>query len=330
MKIPGFIDLQVNGCKGVDFSSSDLTEESFIRACCEIFKKGTAAFLPTIITSPFKVYKQNLPVISKTANQPEFKNKILGIHLEGPFISSKPGAVGAHSPKLVRKPDIKLLDQLWNLSGGKIKMITMAADIKGADKLCQHAVSLGITVSLGHHMALEQNLDRLVSKGAKALTHLGNAVPNNLPRHVNPIWAGLANDNLSAMVIADGHHLPVSILKAVVKIKGAKKIIVVSDSSAVTGLAPGKYTLHGNTAVLERSGLFHNPLKKCLVGSSSNMMQCMNHLASLKLLNPVELIQIGFFNPLKLINIKQESIQSDYFIEFNRSKNKFIKKPYSS
>ena len=102
MSIPGFIDLQVNGFLGVDFSGSDLTEDKFVYACRELFKTGTAAFLPTLFTSPEEVYERNLPLISGVMNRDEFKGRLLGIHLEGPFMSSKPGAVGAHNPEWIR------------------------------------------------------------------------------------------------------------------------------------------------------------------------------------------------------------------------------------
>ncbi len=324
MKIPGFIDLQVNGYKGVDFSSLDLTEKSFAHACRELLQKGSAGFLPAIITSLSEVYEHNLQIISKVAEHSEFQNKILGIHLEGPFISSEPGAIGAHNPDRVRKPDKKFLDQLWEWAQGKIKILTIAGDAKGADEITRHAVSLGITVSLGHHLALEKDLDYLVQHGALALTHLGNGIPNMLPRHPNPIWAGLANDNLTAMIITDGHHLPPSVIKTIIRAKGISKVIGVSDSSAVTGLPPGKYVLHGNEAILEDSGLFHNPQRGCLVGSSATMLDCMNYLASLKFLKLEDLLQIGFFNPLQLISVQPDSIKSDFSIHFDKNKGRFI------
>jgi N-acetylglucosamine-6-phosphate deacetylase len=110
--IPGFVDLQVNGFVGVDFSSPDLTEESFVHACRALLGRGTAAFLPTIITSPLDVYAHNLPIIARGITLPEFQGRLPGIHLEGPFISPQPGAVGAHNPAWVRPPDLELLQQL--------------------------------------------------------------------------------------------------------------------------------------------------------------------------------------------------------------------------
>src|SRR5512143_1911214 len=100
-QLPGLIDLQVNGYKGVDFSGDHLTEEDFARACRQLLDAGTTAFLPTLITSAAEVYAHNLPLITKVLRQEEFQGRVLGIHLEGPFISTEDGARGAHSTQWV-------------------------------------------------------------------------------------------------------------------------------------------------------------------------------------------------------------------------------------
>lgn len=308
MDIPGFVDLQVNGYMGVDFSGSDLTKERFIFACKELIKAGTILFLPTIISCSEEVYQQNLKLISDVIEKTDLKNHIPGIHLEGPFISDVDGARGAHDSKWIQKPDIKLLDQLVEWSGEKIKLLTTAADLKDSDKLCRHVVDLGITVSLGHHMAGEADLKKLAASGARSLTHLGNGVPRTINRHENPIWAGLANDDLTAMMITDGHHLPPSIIKVVLRTKGTANVIVVSDASPISGLPPGKYSTLGNDVILEESGRLYNPETGYLVGSSSTMIDCMNYLHSLNLLSKNELFEVGFFNPLRLIGIETRGI----------------------
>lgn len=298
---PGFVDLQVNGFQGVDFSSARLTEKEFTHACRELLKRGTAGFLPTLISSPMSVYERNLPLIAGMMKEKEFAGRILGIHLEGPFISREPGAVGAHKPDYVLKPDLATLNHLVELAGGAIRLVTVAAELDGVDKLIRFATNRRMAVSIGHSMAGEADLDRAVREGAVALTHLGNGVPNMLPRYSNPIWAGLANDSLAAMIIADGHHLPPSVIKTMIRTKGVEKTIVVSDASPAAGMPPGCYNVLGNEAVLEQSGRLYNPAKQCLVGSSATMLECMNHLASLRLLSFEELVVVGTLNPLRLI-----------------------------
>lgn len=306
--LPGLIDLQVNGYKGADFSGGDLTEESFAQACRDMLAAGATAFLPTLITSPAEVYERNLPLIARTLDAEEFRGRVLGIHLEGPFISRQDGARGAHDARWVRDPDPAYLDELIRLSDGKILLLTIAADQIGADELSRHATSRGIAVSLGHHMADEADLARLVAVGAKALTHLGNAVPALLPRHENPIWAGLTADRLDATIIADGHHLPPSILKTILRAKGPEHCIVVSDASPLAGLPAGEYWSMGARVRLEADGKLHNPMTGYMAGSSATILDCANHLASLGLAGLSELGQMFFYNPLRLIGLSPKQV----------------------
>jgi N-acetylglucosamine-6-phosphate deacetylase len=306
--LPGLIDLQVNGYKGVDFSGSDLTEETFAQACRDLLAAGATAFLPTLITSSLEIYERNLPLIARVLDTEEFRGRALGIHLEGPFLSREDGARGAHSVQWVRDPDPAYLDELIRLADGKIRLLTIAADPKGADELSRHATSRGVAISLGHHMANEADLARLVAVGAKALTHLGNAVPALLPRHENPIWAGLTADRLDAMIIADGHHLPPSILKTILRAKGPEHCIVVSDASPLAGLPAGEYWSMGARVRLEADGKLHNPATGYMAGSSATILDCANHLASLGIAGLRELGQMFFYNPLRLIGLSPKQV----------------------
>ena len=233
----------------------------------------------------------------------EFQGRLLGFHLEGPFISPEPGAVGAHNPAYVSAPDVALLEQLLDWANGRVRLLTLAAELPGAEDVARCAVERGITVSIGHSLFTTTDLDRMADAGATALTHLGNGLPNVLPRHDNPLWVGLAHDAYTAMFITDGHHLPAPVLKTAVRAKGADRFIVVSDASPVAGLPPGRYHVLDNDAILEPSGRFHNPEKQCLVGSSATMAQCMAHLASLDVFSEAELKQVGWGNPLRLIGL---------------------------
>ncbi|MEA2012566.1 MAG: amidohydrolase family protein [Verrucomicrobiota bacterium] len=323
MKIPGFIDLQVNGYIGINFSEPDLTEKTCEETCRALLSHGTAGFLPTIITNSMENYCRNIPIISKVMKKSEFRGRLLGIHLEGPFISPEPGAVGAHNPEWVIKPDVDILRKFIELSENSIKLITIAADVDGAAELAEFATANGITVSLGHQLASAEDYTQLIDAGAVSITHFGNGIPNMLNRHINPLFPVLGEDNLTTMLIADGHHVPTSFIKTVLKIKGIDNVIVVSDAAPVAGLPPGKYYMLGNDAILEESGLFHNPEKECMVGSSSTMLECMNFLASTDIMSLEELIQVAYYNPLRLINVDPAEILSPASLSYNPEKRKF-------
>lgn len=318
IKIRGLVDLQVNGYKGVHFSDINLTRDDFVMACRSVFDAGTTAFLPTMITSPKEVYEHNLPIMAAVLQEAEFRGRLLGFHIEGPFISAQRGTRGAHDAPWISKPDVDYLKQLIDWADGQVKLLTIAAEPDGSEKLARYAVDRGTAVSLGHQIAGEADIARLAQAGAVSLTHLGNGVPAMLPRHENPIWTGLGNDDLVAMIITDGHHLPASILKTIIRTKGPERCVVVSDASSPAGLPAGKYEALGHQVVLEENGLLHDLTTGYLAGSSATMLQCMNHLASLDLVGTDELLAMGFDNPLALIGLSPEDVAQGRGIRFDK------------
>ena len=296
-----YIDLQVNGYKGVDFSSPELSEDDFLRSAEAVFDSGTVVFLPTIVTGPEDLYRRNIGIIHDAASSHGLLSQIPGVHLEGPFLSPEPGAVGCHSPEFVQEPSIPFFDRLYSFAGSFLRMMTVAAERPGAPELIRYASGKGVRISLGHHLAGSADLNAAAEAGAVALTHLGNGCPNLLDRHRNPIWAGLACDSLTAMLITDGHHLPAEVVKCMAKIKGADKMIVTSDAAPVAGLPPGRYHMLGNDAILEPNGKFHNPEKGCLVGSASGMRECVAFLRSLNLFSDAEIRKVSYDTPKRLI-----------------------------
>ncbi len=273
-------DLQVNGYLGVGFSDPDLTEAG-IRATFDSYLALVDGFLPTVVTSPEEVYRRNLPLLAKAMAEPAYAARVPGLHLEGPFISPEPGAVGAHCPRSVRDPDPALFERLLDYADGRIKLLTIAAERPGSDALCRHAVAAGITVSLGHQMARYDDLCRLRDAGARLLTHLGNGMPNTVPRHDNSLLAGLAVDGLDPMIITDGHHLPDHVIKVILDHVGCGRAIVTSDASRLAGLPAGHYRDGENQVVIEPDGKLWNPEVGCLVGSSAHLGQCADRLRQL-------------------------------------------------
>src|SRR5690606_3659209 len=138
--------------------------------------------------------------------------------------------------------------------------------------------------------------------GAISLTHLGNALPPLLPRHDHPVFAGLNEDRLIAMMISDGHHLPEVLMRLILKVKGYDRTIIVSDAAPIAGLPPGEYETLGNKVVLEECGRIWNPQTERLVGSPSCMNDCMNVLADLGVPEDA-LVRMGYINPLRYLGI---------------------------
>ena len=293
-------DLHVNGYLNIDFSSDTITEEDFCYSLRKYLEQGADIFLPTVITSSKELYQQNLPMMGQVVEA--FGDKVPGLHLEGPFISPEPGAVGAHNPNWTQKADVEYMKELQEMANGQVKMLTIAAELEGAAELCKAATEMGIIVSLGHQKASYQDLCRLRDAGAKALTHLGNGMPRPSDRHDNPLINGLACEGLTAMIITDGHHLPEQVIRCILNAKGLDDVIVTSDASPLAGMPPGKYETLGNSVILEETGKLHNPEKNCLVGSSSTLKDCINYLNKIDFTQD-EIETLTSTNPKKLMCI---------------------------
>ena len=301
MNNPGWVDLQVNGHKGVDYSDPELTTEDFIRSAEALIADGTEMFCPVIITRPLEVFQRNGELIQNAVAKYGLQKNIPGLHYEGPFISNVPGAVGAHNPDWTLTPSVANVDKLLASAPGFVSIVTLGADAENAPEAVARLKECGVHVSVGHHMANYAQVRAAADAGAELLTHLGNGCPNLLDRHNKPVWAGLAEERLTAMIITDGHHLPGELVKIIVRTKGVDNVIVTSDASSPTGLTPGKYVTLGVEAVLEANGKLHIPERKCLAGSASTMAMCMAFLDSLDFLSCDELRRLGRDNALKLL-----------------------------
>jgi len=310
MKKSGFIDIQVNGYKGIDFSAETLTLEQILTATRELAKDGTCAYCPTVCTASMDIYRRNLPLLAEAMRDPECSRHILGVHLEGPFISPQEGARGAHPLQFIIPPAVEVFRQFQEWADNKIILLTLAPEEGGALELINFASGHGTVIALGHHMADNAVLEQAVQAGARACTHLGNGMPNMIHRHQNPLWWQLASDALAGTFITDGHHLPLDFIKVAWRAKGRNRFIVVSDQTSLAGLPPGPYEFHGAKVVLASSGRISFGDTPYLAGSSATMLQCMNHLAGLGILSEAELWQVGIGNPLDLLGIRKRSFKA--------------------
>ena len=250
---PGLIDLQINGINGIDFNNPSLSQEDFVKATRYLLSKGVTTFLPTVITNSDENILNILHIIHQAClSDPIVDTCVWGIHLEGPFISPKNGAKGAHDEKYIKPPDWQLFNKFQEASGGRIKLVTIAPEWEGSCSFIKNCRDRGILVAIGHSLADSEQISSAVKAGASISTHLGNGVPLQLQRHPNIIWDQLAADELYACIITDGIHIPDAFIKVVLKNKG-KAALIVSDATCFAGMPPGEYENHiGGTVILDR------------------------------------------------------------------------------
>lgn len=300
-----WIDLQINGYGGVDFNAPGLTVEQVVSVTERLERDGTAGYLPTFVTGDPDMVLANMRVLVEARRRSALCEKnILGVHLEGPFISAEPGAVGTHPVEWVRPPSLELFNRYQDAGEGLVKLVTVAAEIAGMPEFVKGLSGSGVAVSLGHQMAATPDeVEPCIVAGAKAYTHLGNGLPNLVPRHNNAMFTALADDRVAVMFIPDGHHLPDTVLKVFTRAVPAKRLVAVSDAQFPAGMPPGEYDVCGAKARLEPDGLLWNPVRKCLVGATKPMGAMMELLQERIGLTHDECLMIGRDNPLALIGM---------------------------
>ncbi len=240
---PGFIDLQVNGFGGVDYSQPDVPRAEIGKSIRSLYATGITRFFPTIITgSPTHMLRalQNLAAAKRSL--PEGM-AIAGFHVEGPHISPDEGPLGAHPRHWVRPPDLDEFHRWQDATGNRVRMVTLAPEWPGATHYIETIVSEGAVAAIGHTNATDTQITEAVAAGATLSTHLGNGCHRVLPRHPNYVWSQLAEDRLMASFIVDGVHLPPSYVKVALRAKGVERSLLVTDASAPAGAQPGPYTV---------------------------------------------------------------------------------------
>ncbi len=246
---PGFIDIQVNGCAGIDYSSPNLTAEGIETIILKLAASGTTHHLPTLITGPRERIKENCAVIAKAVRENrKARHAIFGIHLEGPYISPEEGPRGAHDPRWIRVPDLDEFHEWQEAAEGLIRVVTLAPETEGAIHFIEQITKEGLVPAIGHTAASPEQIQQAVSAGARLSTHLGNGSHRLLPRLRNYLWEQLADDRLMASIIADGFHLPDSVLRVFYRSKGVERLILTSDVAFLAGNPPGVYRW-GNMSV---------------------------------------------------------------------------------
>ncbi|PWW28252.1 N-acetylglucosamine-6-phosphate deacetylase [Cytobacillus oceanisediminis] len=326
---PGLIDLQINGYVGIDFNTLPIKPEEIRKVTKELWKQGVTTYFPTIITNSPEKMREALKSIREASQKfAEVEEAIGGIHLEGPFISPEDGPRGAHRQEYVRSPDWDLFCTFKEAAGGKIKMITLSPEWENASEFIKKCTNDGILVSIGHTAASPEKIQEAVKAGARMSTHLGNGAHPMLPRHPNYIWEQLANDDLASSIIADGFHLPDSVLKVILQLKGNKTILV-SDSVSLTGMLPGEYSLHiGGKVVLTPEGRLHMAESPgLLAGSVQTQLWGINHLLKRGLCHLNSAIDLAALNPSLLLHLPVAHISQGNpadFILFYQKKTKDI------
>jgi N-acetylglucosamine-6-phosphate deacetylase len=239
---PSLFDLQINGCDGHSFNSERLTPEAVRHVVGRCRAHGIGGLCPTLVTNSFAVLVYGFTTLEQAREEDaEAARAMPAFHLEGPYISPEDGPRGAHPRQHVRPPDWDEFRWLQDAAGGRIRLVTLAPEHDGALDFIERLTAAGVVVALGHTAASTTRIREAIAAGARLSTHLGNGCHAVLPRHDNHLWEQLAADELWASIICDGHHLPPSVVRCLVRVKTPARTILTCDASSLAGLPPGRY-----------------------------------------------------------------------------------------
>jgi N-acetylglucosamine-6-phosphate deacetylase len=301
---PGLIDNQINGYAGVDFSGDNLISEDFIKAAELIWKGGVTTFVPTLITGSNDLLIKNFKTLNIACEQNNLlKKSVAGYHLEGPYISPEEGYRGCHPVKYIHKPSWEEFMTFQEAAEGKIIEVTIAPELEGAPEFIKKCSREGIITGIGHTAASSEQIRKAVDNGARLSTHLGNGCANMIHRHKNPLWAQLADDRLTASLIADGLHLLPEEMQVFYKVKGPDKIILTSDVIYLAGMAPGKYSFLGSEVILNDEGMLLNIEQNCLAGASFPLKNGVENMVTLSGCSLWQAIDMASSNVARILNL---------------------------
>ncbi|KFO65677.1 Putative N-acetylglucosamine-6-phosphate deacetylase, partial [Corvus brachyrhynchos] len=307
---PGFIDVQINGGFGVDFSlATDDFKSGIDLVSQKILSHGVTSFCPTLVTSPPSVYHQVLPQIS-VRNGGAHGAGILGAHLEGPFISKE--KKGAHPEHCLRTFEAGAFQDLLATYGSLdcVQIVTLAPEMRRSSEVIQELTKRGICVSLGHSVANLSQAEEAVQHGATFITHLFNAM---LPfHHRDPGIVGLLKppcpSGLAFAVFSVIIHTPLQPLWAP---WSNGSLVLVTDAIAGMGLAPGRHTL--GQQVVEIDGLnTYIAGTKTLSGSVATMDTCVRHFQEATGCSVETALEAASLHPAQLLGIEHKKGTLNY------------------
>jgi N-acetylglucosamine-6-phosphate deacetylase len=308
---PALFDLQVNGCDGRNFSSERLTLDDVRHVVGACRRHGIGGLCPTLVTNSFAALAHGMTTLCRACEtDPEVARAVPAIHLEGPYISAEDGPRGAHPREHVRPPDWDEFRRLQDAAGGRIRLLTLAPEHEAALAFIERLTAAGVVVALGHTAASPARIRDAVRAGARLSTHLGNGSHALLPRHDNYLWEQLAADDLWASIICDGHHLPPSVVRCILRVKTPARTILTCDASPLAGLPPGRYAALGQEFEVRPEGKVVVPGTTFLAGSWAFTDLCVGNVIRFAGVSLPDAVDMAGARPRELLGLPSRRLEA--------------------
>ena len=314
----GGVDLQINGGLGLAFPDLTMADIPKLKKICNyLWQQGVDAFLPTIVTTSVENVKRSLFTIQsfiKQQSTTELTAKILGVHLEGPFLNR--AKRGAHPEEYLLPLTItnikKVISNYYNI----VKIITLAPELDPTGETIKYLKERDIIISLGHSLATEKEANRAFELGATMITHSFNAMPPLHHREPGLLGAAIVNDSVFCGLIADGKHISPTMIKIILNSSSNRdKIFLVSDALAPIGLPDGVYpwdsrkiTVKNGTASLSNG---------TLAGTTLPLLTAVQNLVRWGICQPEKAIALATETPRKAIGLPAMTIGQTTLLRWN-------------
>ena len=283
--VPGFVDLHIHGAGGHDVMEG--SARALDRVTSTVARHGTTSIVATTVTASVEDTCHSLEGIARYIHAHESVDEaaetskpaaeILGMHLEGPFISK--ARRGVHPPDAIARPSVEILDKFVKAADGMVRILTIAPELPGAMQLIAHAVAAKIVVALGHTDADYEQTRAAIEAGARHSVHFFNAMRPFSHRDPGIIGAILTDPDVTAEVIADLVHVSGPAIQVLIGTKGFDSVLLASDGIAATGMQDGNYRL-GNFEVTVKDGVARNSEGK-LAGSTLTLDRAIRNVVGL-------------------------------------------------
>ena len=269
---PGLIDTHIHGYGG--YGTEDAKTESILEMSKLLAKNGVTAFNPSLYPSKPEEMLKAVKEIASAIGQEEGA-RIMGLHLEGPFIS--PARLGVQKPETIQPVNIKLMEQLWEASSGHIVNMTVAPELKHMRELVLFCIKKGIVLQAGHTNAEYGNMLEGIQIGILHSTHLFNAMRRLDHRNPNAVGAILIHPEMSCEIIADGFHVHSDLYKLLLRNKSIDKIVLITDGLKPTEQKEGLLYAN-NEEVVFKNGVFFRKSDDVIAGSGLTMIRGIKNL----------------------------------------------------
>ncbi|GAB4221848.1 MAG: N-acetylglucosamine-6-phosphate deacetylase [Francisella sp.] len=309
--IPGFIDIHIHGSKGADVMDCDIDALRVISK--SLYTQGVTSYLATTMTaSNEQILKAMCAIKEYSSNSYSNSAKIIGVHLEGPFIS--PEKIGAQNPNYLQDADVSKLANWHNACDGLIKKITIAPEIKNADKVIEFCNANNIITSIGHtSCTMSQALDA-IDKGCTHATHLFNAMTPIEHRNPGATAALLMSKKVLAELIVDGIHLHPDIVKFTYNIKGSDNIALITDAMSAQSAGEGIFELGGQKVIVKNGqARLENGV---LAGSVLTMNKALENVLKFTNCSLYDAVKMSSTNQATSLGLKKGQIRVGYDAEF--------------